>query len=116
MGGPSDSDPVLEALDGLVAALRENLEASRVAIDRAVQIKALRTRGMAFRDIVDETGRPLVVELISENLERLSQQGAALRRAQAHALHADGLTMDKIADLFGVSRQRISAILKEVQT
>ena len=35
-----------------------------------------------------------------------------LRRAQAAALHDEGLTMDRIAELFGVTRQRISQILR----
>lgn len=110
---PGRTDPVIDALDGLVLALEANLEASQVAIRRASEIRSLRAEGLQFREIVDETGRPMVVQLISENLERLSERGAALRRAQAAVLHSEGLTMDQIARLFGVSRQRISAILKE---
>ncbi len=116
MKGPVESDspdPVLLALEGLVAALKSNIEASQAAITRASRIRDLRTRDLAYRDIADETGKPLVVELITENIERLRTSGAALRRAQARALHEEGLTMDQIAELFGVTRQRISAILQK---
>ncbi len=106
------TDPVLTALEGIVAALESNIEVSRAAIERARLIAELRFQGLAYREIADETGRPLVVEMISENLNRLRTSGAALRRAQAAALHDEGLTMEQIADLFGVTRQRISTILR----
>ncbi len=37
--------------------------------------------------------------------------GAAWRRAEARALHQEGISMDRIAQLFGVTRQRVSALL-----
>lgn len=45
--------------------------------------------------------------------ERLAAAAARLRRTQARALRDDGLTTDRIAELFGVSRQRVSALLKD---
>ena len=111
MSGVGD-DPVLVALENLVEALKENLTAGTAAIERAEQIAALRKQGLGFSEIADETGKPLVVELITENLQRLRTAGAALRTAQAQALHDEGLTMDQIGELFGVTRQRVSAILK----
>ncbi len=106
------ADPVVVALRGLVDALEINIEVSRAAIARAHHIEELRDRGLPYTEIADATGRPLVVELITENLDRLRRTGATLRRAQAAALHDEGLTMDQIAELFGVTRQRISAILQ----
>lgn len=108
----AESDPVLEALQLVTADLEKNIEASRIAIERADEIRNLRSRGLGYAQILDELGRPLVVELITENLDRLRDSGATLRQSQASALHAEGLTMERIADLFGVSRQRISTLLK----
>lgn len=105
-------DPVLEALDSLIEALGDNVVASNMAIERAAAIRDLRSRGLPYREIADETGRPMVVTLVTESLVRLRTAGAALRRAQAGALHDEGLTMEDIANLFGVTRQRISAILQ----
>ncbi len=105
-------DEVLVALDSLIRDLEENIEASHQAIRLADQIRALRRQGHSYTRILDETGRPLVVELITENLERLQTSGASVRQAHAAALHAEGMTMDQIADLFGVTRQRISAVIR----
>lgn len=105
-------DVVLEALSSLVQALERNVELSKLAIKRAEAVEALRTQGRLYRDIVNETGKPLVVEIVTENLQRLGTTGAALRLAEARALHDEGLTMQQIAELYGVSRQRISAVLR----
>jgi predicted XRE-type DNA-binding protein len=105
-------DPVINALDNLVEALSRNIEASELAMRRARTIKELRARGLEYRVIADETGEPLVVQLVTENLDRLRVYGAQLRHAHAAALHDEGLTMDQIAELFGVTRQRISALLR----
>ena len=35
-----------------------------------------------------------------------------LRSAEERALYAEGLTMNQIVELFGVSRQRVSALLR----
>lgn len=107
-----DTDPVIAALDDLVEALNQNAEAIEMAIERARAIKELRAKGLAYGAIADETGAPLVVQLVTQNLERLRIHGAQLRKAHAAALHEEGLTMDQIAELFGVTRQRISALLR----
>jgi len=109
---PGSDDPVIEALDRLVEALARNLEASEVVAERARTVKELRARGLAYKDIADETGAPLVVQLVTENLDRLRVHGAQLRQAHAAALYEEGMTMDQIAALFGVTRQRISALLR----
>ncbi len=55
---------------------------------------------------------PPIVELLSANLAMLKDAGATLRGVQAEALRAEGLTMAEIADLFGVTRQRVSSLLR----
>ncbi len=106
------NDLVLSALEDLERALEENIAANEAALVRIGELRELRLSGLDYRDIADKIGRPMVVETISANLERLRTRGAALRRAQAQALHDEGLTMEEIAGLFGVTRQRISAILR----
>ena len=51
--------------------------------------------------------------MITENIDTLHGIGARLRAAQAQALRDEGLTIAAIADLFGVTRQRVSALLKQ---
>lgn len=36
-----------------------------------------------------------------------------MRRTEARALHHEGVTMDKIARLFGVTRQGVSGLLRD---
>ncbi len=110
--GIDPDDEVLVALDSLIRDLEENIEASHQVIRLADEIRALRRSGHSYTQILDETGKPLVVELITENLERLQTSGASVRQAHAAALHSEGMTMDQIAELFGVSRQRISAVIR----
>jgi plasmid maintenance system antidote protein VapI len=42
-----------------------------------------------------------------------SHAGSAWRREQASALQAEDVSINRIAAMFGVTRQRISALLKE---
>ena len=103
---------MLVALDALVEALRENIAADNEAIERAAHIRAQRARGLSYRAIVRSEEPPLIVELVCESLDRLSRNGANFRRAEAQALHDAGMTMAEIAELFVVTRQRVSALLR----
>jgi DNA-directed RNA polymerase sigma subunit (sigma70/sigma32) len=106
-------DPVLAALDDLRLALAVNVQVGTEVLERIDVLVAERAAGRPWSDIVPTEDKPLVVELLSANLDRLSSAGSRLRRAQAKALHDEGLTMEQIAALFGVTRQRVSALLKE---
>jgi HEAT repeat protein len=106
------ADPVLDALDALVAAIEENSERNRRVLERAEFLRTQRASGKSWSELVSEESRPLIVEMIGDNLDRLFEAGSRFRRAEAKALHDDGLTMDRIAELFGVTRQRVSALLK----
>lgn len=53
---------------------------------------------------------------ISDALRELASHGQRFRRAEARALYAEGLTMAELAAVFGVSRQRVSMLLREQPT
>lgn len=107
----TDED-LLTALDELVAALKENTARNHEAIVRAEEIKRQRAAGLPWSEIV--TGdRPLIVELLTRNLSALTTAGSRLRRLEARALHDEGLSMERIGQLFGVTRQRISELLRQ---
>ena len=105
-------DPVLEALDELVRALRNNQARIEATIARAERIREQREEGLTYREIESGVERPLIIELTRDNLAALVEAGSRLRRAEARALHAEGMTMERIAELFGVTRQRVSALLR----
>ena len=106
-------DPVLDALGDLVRALEANRDRIDATIERAAEMRRMREQGHSYREIESGVTGPLIVELTRDNLAALIEAGSRLRKAEARALHDEGLTMDQIAELFGVTRQRVSALLRE---
>ena len=104
---------MLAALDDLGDALARNVEIGNQVLGRIDRIRAQRESGQSWSDMVATGERPLIVELLSANIERLSSSGSRLRRAQARALYDEGMTMEQIASYYGVTRQRVSALLKD---
>jgi hypothetical protein len=102
----------MEELAALVTAVRESLGDLEQVMERAEQLRRLRASGAAYSDIVPHETRPLIVELLSGHLQRISDAGSRFRRAEARALHDEGMTMERIAELFGVTRQRVSALVR----
>jgi hypothetical protein len=105
-------DPTLLALEELVRAAQEMREATDVVIARAAVIRGCRQHGLPYREIVHREDRPLIAELLTASIRRYQAAGTHFRFAQARALHAEGLTMEQIGQLFGLTRQRIAAILR----
>ncbi len=107
-------DLPLDALDQLCAAVRESAAAGELILKRAETIRRQRAAGLSYTQIVPVEAQPLIVELISDTMARLAETGSAWRREEARALHREGMTMERIAQLFGVTRQRVSALLNSV--
>ncbi|MBV8561189.1 MAG: hypothetical protein JO050_10460 [Acidimicrobiia bacterium] len=105
------AERVAAALAELVVALEANIGRAAMAIERAADNARLLANGESLAEVLAEPGTS-VIEAINENLRSLTLAGARLRRAQAQELHRGGMTMEEIARLFGVSRQRVSALLR----
>ena len=106
-------DAFLEALTALDEALADNQQRVKLIKKRIAQLRRLRANGASYTDIVSSRDGPLLVQLLTESSAALDTSGANVRRAEARALYAEGLTMDQIAEHFGVSRQRVSALLRK---
>lgn len=107
MGGSTTVQALLrlaEVMDATAADLR--MQAVR-ARELAAQVEA----GHPWSEVVTEERRPLIVERLTEILDSLATHGAAFRRGEARVLHAEGLSHERIAALFGVTRQRVGALL-----
>jgi hypothetical protein len=112
--------PDHDARDDAVAALvdlrteidrsLEHLQHARGRIDRLI---AERAAGRPWLEVVTAEERPLVVESISAVLSGLARAGHVWRREQAVALRREDVSINRIAALFGVTRQRISTLLRE---
>lgn len=109
----SDRTAFLEALRQLDQALDQNIDRAERMKRRIVELENACRAGRPIKDIVPEEETPLIVQLLTESADALHEHGSRVRRTEARALHREGLTMDQIARLFGVSRQRVSALLRE---
>ena len=109
------TDDVLAALDDLVKALNLSTEANRAMLRRAATLRRARARGLPYREVVTAEQRPLIVEMLRDSQEAVVTAGSRFRRAEAAALRAEGLTLDEIASLFGVTRQRVIALLADAK-
>jgi hypothetical protein len=113
-GAPSrPGDPAEQALQALVTELDRCVDELGRARLRAETLLRERRSGRTWTDIVSGEPRPLVVERISTVLAALATAGHAWRREQAAALQGEQVSINRIAAMFGVTRQRISALLKE---
>jgi hypothetical protein len=110
---PGPTDAATKALEELVAAIDECALQLRNARTRAEELLASRAAGTSWLEIVTAESRPLVVESVSSVLATLARAGSAFRREQAYALQGEQVSINRIAALFGVTRQRISALLRE---
>src|SRR4051794_21454502 len=100
-------DELLESLTAVIQVLGSSCDHVEAVRQRAQELHEGRARGKTYAELVSEATGPLVVQLVSDLLDGLFVSGSRLRRAEARALHADGMSMDKIAHLLGVSRQRV---------
>lgn len=107
-----ESDPVLEALDGILAAARENIVSWVGVMERVEAIREQRRLGIAYTEMKIEGTTPPIIDTVARNQERLGVAAAALRRAAAHAMAAEGMSHADIARAFGVSRQRVGMLLR----
>jgi hypothetical protein len=105
-------DKFLEALTTLEHTLADNQKRATQIKKRIAQLRRLRARGASYAELVSIREGPLIVQLLTESSKALDTSGANVRRAEAYALYAEGLTMEQIADRFGVTRQRVSTLLK----
>jgi hypothetical protein len=103
----------LAALRDLDRALDENMERAQRMKRRIAEFEEACATGRQIKDIVPDEAPPLIVELLTQSAETLHTYGSRVRRAEARTLYREGMTMDQIARLFGVTRQRVSALLRE---
>jgi DNA-directed RNA polymerase specialized sigma24 family protein len=112
----SSEDAFLRALTDLETAMQENLERNKAIRRRITHIRRQREKGASLSSIVAAETPPLVVQLVSEISRSLDEHGARVRRTEVLALHDEGMTMEQIAAKFGVTRQRVSSLLREARS
>jgi hypothetical protein len=106
-------DPFDKALRDFERALDANARRVAQIKRRIAEIRRQRSGGRSYREIVEGTKGNLSVQLITETTQALDEFGARVRRTEALTLYNEGMTMEEIAKKFGVTRQRVSALLRE---
>ena len=106
-------DPFDKALRDLERALEANERRMAQIKRRIAEIRRQRSTGRSYREIVETTKGDLSVRLITEATQALDEFGARVRRTEALTLYGEGMTMEEIAEKFGVTRQRVSALLRD---
>ena len=112
-GAAAERSAFLKALEELDDALELTIERAQRMKQRIAELRETCASGRPIREIVPEEKAPLLVQLLTESAETLQEFGSRVRRTEARVLHREGLTMDQIARLFGVTRQRVSALLRD---
>ncbi len=105
-------DPVLTALNELTATLEANASDQRMLARRVQSAVKARGTGKSWTDILEGESDPSTIRLVTDILGRTSRVSGQLRRALAVSLREDGLTIPAIANMFGVTHQRISSLLR----
>ena len=113
MTTPTALDSFLATLDALEEGAARNAERSREIQRRIATYRRQIERGRDLTAVVEDEPRPRLVELLTANKETLETTGAEVRATQALVLREEGRTLDEIATLFGVTPQRISALLRQ---
>ena len=107
-----ESDAVLDAIEDLLASLNRICEPRTKIGRRASLIRRRRELGDPYSVIVPDEEPPLIIERAREGLNDLIVAAGRLQRAEAQALYAEGMSMDRIGALFGVSRQRVADFVR----
>jgi hypothetical protein len=106
-------DEFLKTLTALEDVLEDHRSRAALIKKRIAQIRRRRSRGASYTELVSSSDDRLIVQLLTESSVALDTCGAEVRRAEARALYEEGLTMEQIAESFGVTRQRVSALLRQ---
>ena len=107
-------DDVLASLTDLVVAADELRRRLSVLLDKAPLNNLRGAGGLSYGQVMPLNKRLQVIELISEACKSLTEAGGRFRQAEVRALYDEGMTMDEIAAVLGVTRQRVSALLRQV--
>ncbi|HET9691424.1 MAG TPA: helix-turn-helix domain-containing protein [Acidimicrobiales bacterium] len=108
----SSIDRFEAALDALIKALDQLAADRELVAKRAEKLRGqLRSHG-SLMELVGVEDQPLIVHLLRGASANLVDAFSQFQRAEAAILHSEGMSMERIGALFGVSRQRVADLLR----
>jgi hypothetical protein len=112
---PGPDDEALACLSDLAASSGELHHQLSELSRRLVLTRGRQLPGASYAQMIPIEDRLAMMEQISTAIKALVRDGSRFRRLEARALYAEGLTMAQLATAFGVSRQRVSALLRDAE-
>jgi hypothetical protein len=112
---PGPDDEALACLSGLAASSGELYQRLTLFSQRLNSTKGQHLPELPYAQMMTLENRLAMMEQISAAIKAVVREGSRFRRLEARALYAEGLTMAQLATVFGVSRQRVSALLRDTE-
>src|SRR5581483_554309 len=107
---PTDEE-VWDAVASLIAVFEQAASVAPMLRERMEAAKAVRATGLAWPSMIEPERGAVMINATNDLLDDLVNVGARLRRLVAQGLYAEGMSMEAIAETFGVTRQRVSALV-----
>jgi len=110
-GPTADDQPIISALTAVAEAADEvALDQQRLA-RRARSMKRQNQLGWSWSQILQRERQPGLLVLLNRSARRLHEVSSRFRPALGQVLIHEGLSTRQLAKMFGVTHQRISAML-----
>ncbi len=110
MASAAPRDEIDVALESLSRALEEITKDQVVLLERLRVLRDRRATGAPWREILADDDEPPAMQLLSQILRRLSVTSGEVRRSVVMVLRGQGVSLVDIAQLLGVTHQRIANI------
>jgi len=106
------SDRTVSALHAVAGAFRAAAEELVGLAARADVLAEELEGGSSLTEAMAAEKRPLIITRLTQLSDILHDAASEVRRAEASQLREEGLTHEGVAEVFGVSRQRVAVLLK----
>jgi hypothetical protein len=110
--GENRDDPAVIALTTLSDMAASSADDLLGLNEDLAAIRNHRIRGWSWHRIISDTNTPNPLPLLTTVATNFARASGGFRRALAVGLRKEGMQVTEIAALFGVSRQRVSALIR----
>jgi hypothetical protein len=110
--GESGEDPVVVALAALSDVAASSADDLISLNENLAALRNHRVRGTSWHRIISDGDSPNPLPTLTTIATNFARASGAFRRALAVGLRKEGMQVSEIATLFGVSRQRVSALIR----
>jgi hypothetical protein len=107
------TDPALDSLTEFADTIEDSAAEQRGVAKRARRLGRTRALGKPWSEVVASDGNPALPAESTRLLARLAAANTRVRQTLARALRSEGVGIEQIARLFGVTHQRVSRILSQ---